>query len=43
LPHLYSRPLADYPPRNENITAYEWNRIAARNNRVEITLTPAAQ
>jgi len=40
VPHLYSRPLADYPPRNENITAYEWNRVATRNNRVEITLIP---
>jgi CheY-like chemotaxis protein len=43
VPHLYSRPLADYPPRHEDISAYEWNRIAARNNRVDITLIPAAQ
>jgi CheY-like chemotaxis protein len=41
VPHLYSRPLAEYPPRHEDITAYEWNRIAARNNRVEVTLIPA--
>ena len=41
IPHLYSRPLAEYPPQHEDITAYEWNRIAARNNRVEITLVPA--
>ena len=41
IPHLYSRPLAKYPPRHEGITAYDWNRIAARNNRVEITLIPA--
>jgi CheY-like chemotaxis protein len=43
VPHLYSRPLADYPPRHEDISAYEWNRIAARNNRVDVTLIPAAQ
>jgi len=43
VPHLYSRPLAAYPPRHEDITAYEWNRIAARNNRVEVTLIPAAE
>ncbi|HAJ91364.1 MAG TPA: hypothetical protein DCO71_01865 [Gammaproteobacteria bacterium] len=41
IPHLYSRPLAKYPPQHEDVTAYEWNRIAARNNRVEITLIPA--
>jgi len=41
IPHLYSHPLAEYPPQHEDITAYEWNRIAARNNRVEVTLVPA--
>jgi CheY-like chemotaxis protein len=40
IPHLYSRPLAKYPPQHEDVTAYEWNRIAARNNRVEVTLIP---
>jgi hypothetical protein len=43
IPHLYSRPLAEYPPQHEDITAYEWNRIAARNNRVEVTLVPAEE
>jgi CheY-like chemotaxis protein len=43
IPHLYSRPLAEYPPEHEDITAYEWNRIAARNNRVEVTLVPAEE
>jgi CheY-like chemotaxis protein len=43
IPHLYSRPLAKYPPQHEDITAYEWNRIAARNNRVEVTLVPAGK
>ena len=43
VPHLYSRPLAEYPPQHEDITAYEWNRVAARNNRVEVTLVPAKQ
>jgi hypothetical protein len=29
------RPAVQYPPRNESITAGEWNRAAAANNRVE--------
>jgi hypothetical protein len=41
VPHLYSRPLLEYPPQHEDISAYEWNRVAARNNRVEVTLVPA--
>jgi CheY-like chemotaxis protein len=40
LPHLYSRPRAPYPPQQQGITAFEWNRIAAANNRVEVTLAP---
>jgi CheY-like chemotaxis protein len=43
VPHLYSRPLAEYPPQHADVSAYEWNRIAARNNRVEVTLVPAEQ
>jgi len=38
LPHLYSRPRAPYPPQQQGVTAFEWNRIAAANNRVEVTL-----
>jgi CheY-like chemotaxis protein len=30
-----TRPTAPYPPRNESLTAGEWNRAAAANNRVE--------
>ncbi len=30
-----SRGVAPYPPRNESVTAGEWNRAAAANNRVE--------
>jgi CheY-like chemotaxis protein len=30
-----TRPAAPYPPRNESLTAGEWNRAAAANNRVE--------
>ena len=41
IPHQYSQPLLAYPSRNSDITALEWNRIAARNNRVNITLIPA--
>jgi CheY-like chemotaxis protein len=40
VPHLYSRPRANYPPQHQDVTAYEWNRIAAANNRVEVTLVP---
>ena len=43
IPHLYSRPLANYPPQHADVSAYEWNRIAARNNRVEVTLVPCKQ
>jgi len=41
VPYLYSRPLIPYPPRHADISAYEWNRIAAANNRVEVSLLPA--
>jgi CheY-like chemotaxis protein len=39
--HNYNQPRVPYPARHSNITAYEWNRIAATNNRVEINLVPA--
>jgi CheY-like chemotaxis protein len=35
------RPAQAYPPQSETLTAGEWNRIAARNNRVEFSLIPA--
>ena len=34
------RPLLDYPIPTSDLTAGEWNRIAALNNRVEISLFP---
>ena len=37
-----SRPSVPYPPRNESLTAGEWNRAAAANNRVEISAEPSA-
>jgi CheY-like chemotaxis protein len=40
VPHLYSSPHVTYPPRHPDITAFEWNRIAAANNRVEVVLIP---
>ena len=40
VPHLYSRPRVGYPPQHQDVTAFEWNRIAAANNRVEVTLIP---
>lgn len=40
VPHLYSRPRVNYPPQHQDVTAFEWNRIAAANNRVEVTLVP---
>jgi CheY-like chemotaxis protein len=40
VPHLYSRPLISYPPQHQDVNAFEWNRIAAANNRVEVALLP---
>jgi len=37
-----SRTAAPYPPRNESLTAGEWNRAAAANNRVEFAAEPNA-
>ena len=37
-----SRTVAPYPPRNESLTAGEWNRAAAANNRVEFAAEPNA-
>ncbi len=36
-----SRPSIAYPPRSEALTAGEWNRAAAANNRVEFALEPS--
>jgi CheY-like chemotaxis protein len=35
-----SRPASPYPPRTESLTAGEWNRAAASNNRVEFAAEP---
>ena len=35
-----SDPLIDYPVTAEGMTASAWNRIAAANNRVEISILP---
>jgi len=35
-----SRPASPYPPRTEALTAGEWNRAAASNNRVEFMAEP---
>lgn len=37
-----TRAAAAYPPRNESVTAAEWNRVAAANNRVEFSVEPSA-
>jgi hypothetical protein len=37
-----SHPFTPYPPRNDSLTAGEWNRAAAANNRVEFAAEPAA-
>lgn len=42
-PYLFSRPRIDYPPRQSDVTAQDWNRIAAANNRVEVRLLPDAE
>jgi hypothetical protein len=31
------KPLVAYPPQSDKLTAGEWNRVAARNHRVEFT------
>lgn len=43
MPYLSSRPRIDYPPRLGAVTAHEWNRIAAANNRVEVRLLPDSE
>ena len=35
------RTVMPYPPRNESLTAGEWNRAAAANNRVEFAAEPS--
>ena len=42
VPHLYSRPRVPYPPQHQGVSTFEWNRVAAANNRVEVTLIPDA-
>ena len=37
-----TRPASPYPPRTEALTAGEWNRTAASNNRVEFTAEPSS-
>jgi CheY-like chemotaxis protein len=39
--HQFSDPRLEYPSRDSDVTASEWNRIAAANNRVEVKLIPA--
>ena len=40
VPYLYSQPQLQYPPQQGSVRAYEWNRIAAVNNRVDVRLIP---
>ena len=35
------RTVMPYPPRNDSLTAGEWNRAAAANNRVEFAAEPS--
>jgi CheY-like chemotaxis protein len=37
------KPASAYPVESESITAGEWNKIAAANNRIEISLLPHVQ
>jgi len=39
--HGYDRPHLKYPSRASDLPAYEWNRIAAANNRIDVILAPA--
>jgi len=38
-----ARPIVPYPAKSELLTAGEWNRVAAANNRVEFTAEPSSQ
>ncbi|MEP6643280.1 MAG: hypothetical protein ABJA69_02195 [Acidobacteriaceae bacterium] len=37
------KPVSGYPPQTDKLTAGEWNRIAARNNRIEFFAIAADQ
>ena len=41
--HGYSDPMVAYPSRDSEMTAADWNRIAATNNRVEVVLSQAEE
>ncbi len=41
VPLRYSQPLLEYPSQTSDVSAYEWNRIATVNNRVDVRLIPA--
>jgi CheY-like chemotaxis protein len=43
VPYLYSEPQLQYPPQQGNVRAYDWNRIAAINNRVDVKLIPETE
>ncbi|MEZ5543033.1 MAG: response regulator [Pseudomonadota bacterium] len=36
----FEQPRIPYPPQSDTVTAAEWNRIAATNNRVDVKLIP---
>ena len=36
------QPVEPYPPRTPELNAAEWNQVAARNNRIELFLSPAS-
>lgn len=37
------KPAVAYPPQSDTLTAGEWNKAAARNNRIEISTEPSAK
>ena len=41
--YQFSRPRIPYPPRSDTVTAQEWNRVAAANNRVDVRLIPESE
>jgi CheY-like chemotaxis protein len=43
VPYLFSRPRIEYPPRQSDVSAADWNRVAAANNRIEVRLLPDGQ
>ena len=43
VPFHFDKRLLEYPPQHSDVSAYEWNRIATVNNRVDVRLVPSTE